>query len=125
MGRKTYESIGRLLPGRRNIIISRNTGYKIDGADSFTSVDAALEICHDEKIFIIGGGEIFRQTLPKVRELYRTLIQHKFEADAFFPEIKSDEFELTWQECHEKDEKNAYDYCFQKWERKGKLKIKN
>lgn len=123
MGRKTYDSIGRLLPGRRNMIISRTSNLTIDGAECFESVELALASCIEEKVFILGGGEIFRQTLPKVKELYRTLIQHKFDANAFFPEINPSEFEMTWQECHEKDEKNGYDYCFQKWVRK--LKIEN
>ena len=116
MGRKTYESIGRLLPGRKNIIITRSPDYKLEGAEIYHSIEAAIASCNDEKVFIIGGAEIFKQTLPFISEVYRTLIRHNFDADAFFPEISA-EFKMTWEECHSADEKNKYDFCFQKWER--------
>jgi dihydrofolate reductase len=116
MGRKTYESIGRLLPGRKNIIITRSPDYKLEGAEIYHSIEAAIASCNDEKVFIIGGAEIFKQTLPSITEVYRTLIQHSFEADTFFPDLTS-EFKMTWEECHTADEKNKYDFCFQKWER--------
>lgn len=118
MGRKTYESIGRLLPGRKNIIITRRSDYRVTGAEIFHTVEHAIGSCTEEKIFIIGGAEIFKQTLGITNELYRTLIQHKFEeADTFFPAIDQQPFKLVWEECHEKDEKNPFAYCFQKWER--------
>jgi dihydrofolate reductase len=117
MGRKTYESIGRLLPGRKNIVITRSSDYKIEGAEIYHSVETALKSCTEEKVFIIGGAEIFKQTLPQISEVYRTLIQHKFEADVWFPELKDSEFKMAWEECHVADEKNKFDYCFQKWER--------
>lgn len=116
MGRKTYESIGRLLPGRKNIIITRNSDYKVEGAEIYHSLDAALSSCSEEKVFIIGGAEIFKQALPQITEVFRTEIQHSFEADAFF-ELPHNEFKKVWEECHTKDEKNGYDYCFQKWTR--------
>lgn len=117
MGRKTYESIGRLLPGRRNIIITRSSDYKIEGAEIYHSVEAALKSCPEEKVFIIGGAEIFKQTLSQISEVYRTSIQHSFEADVWFPELKNSEFKMVWEECHAADEKNKFDYCFQKWVR--------
>lgn len=117
MGRKTYESIGRLLPGRKNIIITRNTNYRVEGAEIHISIEAALKSCTEEKVFIIGGAEIYKQTLDVTNEIYWTRIKSKFEADTFFPEIKEGDFKLTWEECHGPDEKNKYDYCFQKWER--------
>jgi dihydrofolate reductase len=117
MGRKTYESIGRLLPGRRNIVITRSSDYKVEGAEIYHTVETALKNCSEERVFIIGGGEIFRQTLPQIKEVYRTLIQHSFEADVWFPDLKSAGFTMVWEECHNADEKNKYDYCFQKWER--------
>ena len=118
MGRKTFESIGKPLPGRRNMVISRNVNLKIEGAEVFTSVEQAMKQCHDEKVFIIGGAEIFKQSFHLADEIFRTLINHSFEADVFFPEIKHHEFTLVWEECHDADEKNKFDYCFQKWERK-------
>jgi len=117
MGRKTYESIGRLLPGRRNIVITRSSDYRIEGAEIYHSVEAAIKSCTEEKVFIIGGGELFKQTLPQISEVYRTFIKHSFEADAWFPELKTSEYNKVWEECHSADEKNKFDYCFQKWER--------
>jgi dihydrofolate reductase len=117
MGRKTYESIGRLLPGRKNIVITRSSNYKIEGAEIYHSVENALKSCAEEKVFIIGGGEIFKQTLHLSSEVYRTAIKHAFEADSWFPDLPTSGFKMTWEECHSADEKNKYDYCFQKWER--------
>ena len=118
MGRKTHESMGRVLPGRRNIIISRNLNYKADGAEVYPTIKEALAKCREEKIFIIGGAEIYRLCFDQIMELYRTLILNKFEADAFFPKIKHSDFELVWEEKHLADEKNKFDYTFQKWKRK-------
>ncbi|MGZ3883159.1 MAG: dihydrofolate reductase [Bacteroidia bacterium] len=117
MGRKTFESIGRVLPGRRNIVITRNTGFKHEGLDVYNSVEDCIKHISHEKAFVIGGAEIYRQTLPHISEVYRTLIRHRFEADTFFPELKEDEFKLVWEEAHQKDEKNPYDYTFQKFVR--------
>lgn len=124
MGRKTYESIGRLLPGRKNIVITRSSDYRVEGAGIFHTVESALAYCEKEpgehagKAFIIGGAEIFNLTLPFTREIYKTVVKARFEADVFIPPVNENVFELTWEECHSADEKNVYDYCFQKWERK-------
>ena len=115
MGRKTYESVGRLLPGRKNIIVSRNVDLKIEGAEVYPEIDMAISHANSNKVFIIGGAEIYRQSLSRCDEVYRTLIKSKFEADAFFPDLQSNGFVLTWEECHTADEKNKFDYCFQKW----------
>jgi dihydrofolate reductase len=117
MGRKTYESIGRLLPGRKNVVVTRSSDYRIEGAEIYHTVEAAIAGCTEEKVFIIGGAEMYRQTLPLVSEVYRTLIRHSFEADAWFPDLEEHHFVKVWEECHEPDGKNAYAYCFQKWER--------
>jgi dihydrofolate reductase len=122
MGRKTYESIGRPLPGRKNIIITRNTDYKVMGAEILTSVTDAIEFCGQlpekpEKVFIIGGAEIFRLSMPFIDEIYKTLLKEKFDADVFIPPVNENEFKMVWEECHEPDEKNKYSYCFQKWKR--------
>lgn len=118
MGRKTYESIGRLLPGRRNIVITRSADYRVEGAEICHSLEAALSICNEEKVFVIGGAEIFRMAMPRLDELYRTVVQATFEADTFIEDVNRSVFEMTWEECHEADEKNKYAYCFQKWMRK-------
>lgn len=118
MGRKTFDSIGRVLPGRKNIVITRDRNFRREGVDVFHSIESCLAQLKEEKVYIIGGAEIYRQTLEHVSEIYRTLIHHRFEAaDAFFPEIKNSEFGLVWEEAHQKDEKNPYDYTFQKYER--------
>jgi dihydrofolate reductase len=117
MGRKTYESIGRLLPGRKNIIITRNPDLKIEGAEIYTSFEDVLKHVKDEKISVIGGAEIYKLAWPYLTEIYRTLIKAEFEADTYFPDIKFADFQLTWEEEHSRDEKNPYDYTFQKFER--------
>lgn len=115
MGRKTYESIGRVLPGRRNLIITRSSDYRVEGAEIYHSLETALAACTEEKVFVIGGAEIYKQAFSQVQVLYRTLIQHRFEADAFFPQLDSQHWKLEWEECKEADDKNPFPYCFQRW----------
>lgn len=117
MGRKTYEAIGRILPGRKNIIISRNTELKIEGTEIYTSFENMIKNCDVEKAFIIGGAEIYKMSLPFVNEIYRTMVKANFEADTYFPEINPKEFKLVWEEAHAKDEKNHFDYTYQKFVR--------
>ena len=117
MGRKTYESIGRILPGRKNIIITRNKDLVVQGAEVYSSVQEALENCNDSKIFVIGGAEIFKLTMPYTDTVFRTLVKASFDADIFIEPIDENKFTLSWEECHSADDKNMFDYCFQKWER--------
>lgn len=115
MGRKTYESIGRPLPGRENIIITRNLDYTCDPCTVLHSIDELLAYSDknpNEEYFIIGGAEIFREAFPKVDRLYITLIHDKFEGDTFFPTFNMEEWELFSSEKGLKDEKNPYDYEF-------------
>ncbi|MBS1652926.1 MAG: dihydrofolate reductase [Bacteroidetes bacterium] len=119
MGRKTFESIGRLLPGRKNIIITRNKSYNVAGAIVVNSIEEAISTCNDEKVFVIGGAEIYKMAMPFLNEIYRTLVDHKFEADTFFSEIDTEQYEKTFSEKHNADEKNKYAYCFEKWQRKN------
>lgn len=116
MGRKTYESIGRLLPGRKNIIISRNPDFKVNGAEVYSDLKEAIyDYKSEERVFIIGGAEIYKQSLDVLDELYRTVVKHEFVADTFFPEIDPKKFKKEWQEEHQADEKNKYDYVFEKY----------
>ena len=115
MGRKTYQSIGKLLPGRKNIIISRNEDFKIEGAEIYQSLNDAISECDSEKVFVIGGAEIYTLAMPMIKELYITIVKNKFDADTFFSKINTSQFNLVWEDCHEADEKNKFDYCFQKW----------
>lgn len=118
MGRKTYESIGRLLPGRKNMIVTRNSNYRVEGAYVHSSLESAINNCkEEEKVFIIGGAEIYKQSLNALTELYRTLVKAEFKADTYFPEINPSRFKKVWEEHHESDEKNKYPYVFEKYER--------
>ncbi len=113
MGRKTYESIGRPLPKRHNIIISRNSDYKVKGCDVVNSLDAALEVAGGaEEIFIIGGGFLYDQSIDAAERLYLTFIDLEVEGDTFFPEYQHLKLDKVFSESHQKDEKNPYDYEF-------------
>ena len=113
MGRKTYDSIGKLLPDRRNIIISHQKDFKIPGAEVFASLPLALNALRLEKeIMVIGGATIFEQTFPLADRLYLTIIHAKFEGDVFFPRWEETEWEPVSIESHKPDEKNRYAYTF-------------
>ena len=120
MGRKTFESIGKPLPGRTSIIITTQKDYAAEGCIVTHSLQAAIEQATqlDEEICIIGGAEIYRQALPLTDKIYLTRIHHSFEGDVFFPELKQEEWETVEQEHHEPDEKNKYSYSFFKLRRK-------
>jgi dihydrofolate reductase len=99
MGRKTWESLGRPLPGRRNILVSRNPAYAAEGAEVAASLPAALQLAQDEEeVFVIGGSELYRQALPLAHRLYLTEIDAAFEGDAWFPEFSADEWLETSRE---------------------------
>lgn len=112
MGRKTYESIGRPLPGRQNIVISRDPSLAIDGVVTVTSIDDAIQAAGNvEEVMIIGGGTIYEVCLAKANKLYITHIDAEIEGDTQFPEWGS-EFKETYSEQYPADEKNAYDMRF-------------
>ncbi|WP_316569874.1 dihydrofolate reductase [Neobacillus sp. YIM B06451] len=121
MGRKTFESIGRPLPGRENIIITRNPDFSADGCTVMDSIDEFVGYSKkkDEECFVIGGAEIFKEMFPFADKLYITLIHDEFPGDTFFPEFSLDEWELLSFEKGLKDEKNPYDYEFRIYARKG------
>lgn len=113
MGRKTFESVGKPLPNRRNIIVSRQADLQITGTETFTSIEDALQSCKNEKeVFIVGGAEIYELSLPFVNKLYLTKVHHTFEADTFFKEPDLSDWILLSSEDHYKDEKHAYDFTF-------------
>ena len=112
MGRKTYESIGRPLPGRLNIVISRDDSLNIEGVTTVTSIEQALEVAGDvEEVMIIGGGAIYAACLPMATKLYVTNIEAAIEGDTQFPDW-GDEFKETYSEAYQADEKNAYNMRF-------------
>jgi dihydrofolate reductase len=112
MGRKTYDSIGRLLPGRANIIISRNLNMKVEGAIVVASIDEALKAASSaEEVMIIGGGAIYQNFLARSNKLYLTYIDAVLEGDTQFPEWSRD-FVETYSQNYTADDKNAYDMRF-------------
>ncbi|MGK6343534.1 dihydrofolate reductase [Chryseobacterium sp. DT-3] len=119
MGRKTYESIGKPLPNRTNIVISRKKNWFEEGILIVGSIKEAVKFAKkiDEDIFIIGGGNIYEQTMEIVDKLEVTLVKADLEADTFFPKINPKVWKKIAEICHEKDEKNQYDFCFQTFER--------
>ena len=118
MGRKTFDSVGKPLPNRRNIIITRHVMH-IEGCEVVSSIDAALALCADEEeVFIVGGAEIYRQSIHLTDRIYLTIVHQKFEADSFFPEISDSEWKETAREDHQPDEKNKLPYSFITLERR-------
>lgn len=113
VGRKTYESYGRPLKGRRNIIISRDKGLIIAGCEVVHSLDEALKLVKGEnEVFIIGGSEIYRQAMPIADKIYLTRIYGDFQGDAYFPFIDDKEWTLASLSEHKADEKNPYPFAF-------------
>lgn len=119
MGRKTYESIGKPLPNRTNIVVSRQKDWFEEGILIVGSIKEAVKFAKkiDEEVFIIGGGNIYDQTMDVVDRLEVTLVKADLEADTFFPKINEKVWKKVNEVCHEKDEKNQYDFCFQTYER--------
>jgi len=118
MGRKTFESIGRPLPGRENIVITRNEGFVAEGVTIVYSIEAALEAAKKyDEVMIIGGDSFYQQMLPLSERLYITEVHHAFEADAFFPEIRPDEWQELTRDEHAVDDKHAYGFSFVNYQR--------
>ncbi len=120
MGRKTYDSIGRLLPGRRNIIISRQAKPEHVAADWVSSLDAALALVADQaEVMIIGGAELYRQTVAMADRLYLTEIDLDTQGDAFFPEYQTiTDWQLVDEESHQANSENPHNYRFLQYNRK-------
>ncbi|NVK07525.1 MAG: dihydrofolate reductase [Tenacibaculum sp.] len=120
MGRNTFESIGKPLPNRTSIIITRNNNYFIDGCLIANSIEQAIELVEGNDAFIIGGAQIYKEALEQnlVDRLDITVLHHEFEADAFFPKIEMNIWKEVAREDFKADEKNKYDYSFVSYERK-------
>jgi len=118
MGRKTYESVGKPLPKRRNIIITRQA-ITIEGSEVVNSIEAALALCKTEaEVYIVGGAEIYKQAMPLTDRIYLTIVHQQFDADSFFPEINKQDWNQTAREDHEPDAKNLIPYSFVTYDRK-------
>lgn len=119
MGRRTRESIGRALPGRRNIVLTRSRDYSADGAVVAGSVDEALAAAGDaDEVFVIGGGEIYSLFLDRAARVYLTRVDARIEGDTYFPALDPDEWQLTSAEAHAPDERHAWGFEFRVYDRR-------
>lgn len=119
MGRKTWESLGRPLPGRENRVITRNPAYQAEGATTYPSLEAALAAGSTTgKLFVIGGADIYAQTLPQADRLYLTHVDDAPEADAFFPELPPQLVEVQ-RTTHSADEHNQCHFAIVEYQRQG------
>jgi dihydrofolate reductase len=111
MGRKTFDSIGRALPNRRNIVVTRNQDWHHDQVETVNSLEEAIQLVGQQAAYIIGGAQIYQQALPLVNRIIITRIQHQFDCDAFFPAIDPNAWVEVAHETHH-SEKNGWDYAF-------------
>ena len=119
MGRKTFESFPKPLPNRTHVIITRQNDYLVEGCMVVNSLNEAIKKSpKNEEVFIIGGGEIYNQSIEIADKIELTRVHESFEADAFFPEIDLNVWKLTHEEYHPKDEKHQYDFTFQTFVKK-------
>ncbi len=120
MGRKTWESIGRPLPGRTSVVLTRDTEYRADGCLVVQSLQEALEAAgDDDEVFVVGGASIYALALPLSSQLYVTLVHAEVEGDVSLPANVLEGFRLREEESHEPDEKNQYAYSFRSYEKEG------
>lgn len=114
MGRKTFESFPKPLPNRTHVIITRNKNYEApEGCIVVSSLEKAIDVCpKNEEVFIIGGGEIYKQSINIADKVELTKVHTEVAADTFFPEIDPEKWEVVFEEHHEKDEKHAFDFTF-------------
>jgi dihydrofolate reductase len=120
MGRKTYESIGRPLPGRRMIVITRQPDYRAAGAEVVAGLDEAFRLAadrNDTECFVIGGGEIYGHARPRADRVYLTRVHAPVDGDAYFPPLNPSEWQLVSSTPHEADAKNEYPFNFELYER--------
>ena len=121
MGRKTFEALGKVLPGRKNIVITRQPGWKAEDIVAVKSIEDALFVAKEtdaKEVMVIGGGEIYEALFEKAFRIYLTRVETEPKAaDTFFPSLSPEEWWLVSQQNHEADEKNAFNHSFQVWER--------
>jgi dihydrofolate reductase len=118
MGRNTHESIGRPLPGRKNIIVTSQADYQAEGCVVVNSIEAAIaETADAEEVMVMGGASLYEQLLPKAERLYLTQVHAELEGDTWFPEWKQADWEEVSREDHQADEKNQFEYSFVVYQR--------
>jgi dihydrofolate reductase len=123
MGRRTWESIGRALPGRRTVVVSRNPEFRtdVDGVTATTSLEGALEIAEaasDNETFIIGGAELYRESFTRANRLELTRVRAEVNGDTYFPDIAWNDWQLVGSDEHDANEKNEYAYRFETYDRR-------
>ncbi len=121
LGRKTFESIGKPLPGRSLIVVTRQVEFVTEGVQVAHSVEQALEMAPGNEVFIAGGSQIYSQTLDRADRMYLTLVEGTFLGDTWFPAFGDREWQLLEEEHHSPDEKNLYPYCFRVYERRSRV----
>jgi dihydrofolate reductase len=117
MGRRTWESIGRPLPGRTNLVLTRDPGFAAPGAGVVHSVEAALALAGPGPLMVIGGAELYRACLPRAGVLHLTTVEADVEGDVHFPQWHRSDWRETWREAHDADERNELPYTFLRFER--------
>jgi dihydrofolate reductase len=120
MGRKTFESLGKPLTGRKNIVVSRQPGWQMEGTVTVKNLDDALFLAKEtdaKEVMVIGGGEIYKALFDKAKRIYITRVEAEPDADTFFPSVDLKIWRLISQKDYEADEKNSYNYSFQVWEK--------
>ena len=125
MGRKTFESVNKPLPGRINIVITANPDWKMDGVITASGLQDAIDKAistNCKEIFIIGGGEIYRQSIGIADKIYLTQVHATIEGDTFFPVLDEKNWELVFNEDFKENKKHMYDYSFQTWMHKNPVK---
>jgi dihydrofolate reductase len=119
MGRRTYDSIGRPLPGRRNIVISRQSSLRLSGCDLVESTAGALELAAGaDEVMIIGGERVYEELLPRTTRIHMTRVHATIEGDAFFPALESDEWRILWSEEHPATDMQPLSFTFETLERR-------
>jgi dihydrofolate reductase len=119
MGRKTWQSIGRPLPGRQNIVISRNSDFIADGADLVTSLQAAIDAAEAEEVMVIGGGQLYQLAMPLAQRMLLTLVETDPPADTWFPEWDEGQWQQTASKLYQADEHNELAYRIVELQRKS------
>ena len=117
MGRKTYESISRPLPNRRNIVVSRNANFRAEGCESAATLASAIALCTGQDAFIIGGATLYNEALPITQKIYLTEIDAELTGDTFFPALNEKHWHEVSREARARDEKNNYAVVFRVLER--------
>ena len=120
MGRKTFEAMAKVLPGRKNIVLTRQAGWEADGVIAVKKIEDAIFVARQAdalELMVIGGGELYKSLIEKAKRIYLTRVDATPEGDTFFPELDPNEWHLMSQNDFKADDRNPYNYSFQVWER--------